>query len=88
MGSLNQGRAATHAPNVSTFGLIGSATPATKAASKNKTIIIFAGGALLTNSPASAQTSGFDLIATDATAALQALRRLLGLAAPNPSPRF
>ena len=58
----------------------------TKAVSKNKNIIIFAGGALLANSPASAQISGVDLIATDATAALQELRRLLGLAAPNPSP--
>ena len=59
---------------------------ATRAASKNKNIIIFAGGPLLANSPASAQISGVDLIATDATAALQELRRLLRLAAPNPSP--
>ena len=61
---------------------------ATKAVSKNKNIIIFAGGALLANSPASLQISGVDLVASDATAALQELRRLLRLAAPHPSPRL
>ena len=57
-----------------------------RAVSKNLNIIIFAGSTVLANPPASAQISGIDLIATDATAALQELRRLLGLAAPNPSP--